>query len=55
MAVVRNATMPDQKIVIGQLDNIFDETTAAGMTSPCLIIVGEVVSLHEQLKWYREA
>jgi uroporphyrin-III C-methyltransferase/precorrin-2 dehydrogenase/sirohydrochlorin ferrochelatase len=55
VAVVRNATMPDQKIVIGQLANIFDKTTAAGMTSPCLIIVGEVVSLHEQLKWYRDA
>ncbi|MCP4002345.1 MAG: uroporphyrinogen-III C-methyltransferase [Gammaproteobacteria bacterium] len=55
VAVVRNATMPNQKIVIGTLANIFDKSTAAGMTSPCLIIVGEVVNLHEQLKWYREA
>ena len=55
VAVVHNATMLDQKIVIGQLSDISDKVAAAEMASPCLIIVGEVVSLHDQLKWYRES
>ena len=55
VAVVHNATLPDQRIVIGTLADIHDRVTAAAMASPCLIIVGQVVSLHERLKWYREA
>ena len=52
VAVVHNATMPDQKIVIGELNDIYDKAIAAEMVSPCLIIIGKVVSLHDQLKWF---
>jgi len=55
VAVVRNATMPDQQIVLGTLTDISDKVMAAEMTSPCLIIVGEVVQLHDQLNWYSKS
>jgi uroporphyrin-III C-methyltransferase/precorrin-2 dehydrogenase/sirohydrochlorin ferrochelatase len=55
VAVVHNATLPDQKILIGELADIADQVIAAKMTSPCLIIIGEVVRLHDQLNWYNKS
>ncbi len=52
VAVVHNATLPDQDIVIGALMNIAERVKVAGLVSPALIIVGEVVGLHDRLNWY---
>ena len=54
VAVIYNGTMPDQTIVIGDLTNISGKVKAAELVSPSLIIIGEVVSLHERLNWYGE-
>ncbi len=51
VAVVQNGTLPDQTIVVGVLDDIAGKVEAAGLSSPALIIVGEVVRLREQLSW----
>jgi len=32
-----------------------ERVKTSGFTSPCLIIVGEVVNLHRQLAWYSPA
>ncbi len=49
VAVVRHATRKDQSILIGNLESIFEQVTRAKITSPAMIIIGEVVRLHEQI------
>jgi uroporphyrin-III C-methyltransferase len=46
-AVVQHATRPDQRIVTGPLAELPALATRAGLRAPTLIIVGEVVALHE--------
>ncbi|MCL6583499.1 MAG: precorrin-4 C(11)-methyltransferase [bacterium] len=41
--VVQKATLPDEKIVRGRLENIADLVQAAGIKSTALILVGEVL------------
>lgn len=48
-AIVRRATLADQQTLIADLASLADRVAAAGLTSPALIVVGEVVSLHERL------
>jgi uroporphyrin-III C-methyltransferase/precorrin-2 dehydrogenase/sirohydrochlorin ferrochelatase len=52
VAVIHKGTTPEQRIVIGQLDNINKKVRHAGLKPPSLIIVGSVVSLHPQLRWF---
>lgn len=48
-AVVRHATLPSQQIVSGTLDNLTAKASAAGMSAPALIVIGDVVALRSQL------
>ena len=54
VAVVRWASTPEQRSVVGTLDTIVDIVKDAGITPPSLIIVGEVVSLKESVDWYEK-
>lgn len=54
VAVVRWASTPEQRSVVGTLDTIADVVKDAGITPPSLIIVGEVVSLKETVDWYEK-
>lgn len=54
VAVVMKGTTSKQKKVIGTLQNIRDKVEKAGLVSPCIIAVGEVVSLNEKLNWYEK-
>ncbi|NVJ51387.1 MAG: uroporphyrinogen-III C-methyltransferase [Gammaproteobacteria bacterium] len=49
VAVVQNATRPDQKVVIGTLETIADKVQQAKLSSPAMIIIGEVVALYDEL------
>lgn len=49
-AVVRHATLPDQQVVTGTLANLPRLVRDAALSSPALIVVGEVVTLHERLQ-----
>ena len=51
-AVVMRGTSSKQKKVIGTLENISDKAKEANLKSPCIIVVGEVVSLEKELSWY---
>ncbi|MEJ8836540.1 uroporphyrinogen-III C-methyltransferase [Ramlibacter sp. AN1133] len=51
-AVVEQGTLPEQRVVAATLATLADEVAAAGLASPCLTIVGEVVRLREQLAWF---
>lgn len=46
IAIIQNATRPDQLVLTGTLDNIEEKVKSAGIVSPALIIIGEVVKLH---------
>ncbi|MFT7685285.1 MAG: uroporphyrin-III C-methyltransferase/precorrin-2 dehydrogenase/sirohydrochlorin ferrochelatase [Candidatus Azotimanducaceae bacterium] len=49
VAVISKGTTPEQRTVIGDLSSITELVKKAALARPTLIIVGEVVSLHETL------
>lgn len=55
IAIVQDGTIASQKVLTGTLADLPAKVAASGFTSPCLIIVGEVVRLHASLAWYPPA
>ncbi len=51
-AVVQQGTTLDQRVVDGTLTDLSERVAAAGLRSPCLIIVGDVVRLRGELAWF---
>lgn len=51
-AVVSSGTLQGQRVVAGTLGTLPALVAAAGLESPCLTIVGEVVRLRGQLSWF---
>ena len=54
VAVIRWGTYDHQETCIGTLANIAELVARVRITSPALIVVGEVVKLHEKLHWFEE-
>ncbi len=52
IAVISQATTPNQKIYIGSFDDYETELKGETYLSPSLVIVGKVVGLHESFKWF---
>ncbi len=52
VAVVRWASMPYQRSVVGTLDTIADIVKDKGIKPPALTIVGDVVNYRKKLDWY---
>ena len=53
--VVMRGTTSKQRKVIGTLENICKKVREAKLESPCIIVVGDVVSLNEKLSWYENS
>lgn len=53
-AVVMRGTTSKQKKVIGQLHDIKEKALEAGLSSPCIIVIGEVVKFNNKLNWYEK-
>ena len=51
-AVIRWGTYDAQQTVTGTLRTIANDAQGVGMRSPAVIVVGEVVTLRERLKWF---
>ena len=51
-AVVQQATLPQQRVVVGTLADLPQRTEAAGLKPPTLVIVGDVVRLRDSLNWF---
>ena len=51
IAVIQNGTLKDQKVIIGNFDNIRKKMDDAYIKPPAVIIIGEVVSLADKIKW----
>jgi uroporphyrin-III C-methyltransferase len=51
-AVIEQGTLAQQRVVASTLSDLAANVAAAGLKSPCLTIVGEVVRLRDQLAWF---
>lgn len=52
VALVRWASTPHQETLTGTLADIAERVAACGFRPPAVIIIGEVVDLREQLRWF---
>lgn len=52
IALVQKGTTPDQKVLVGTLENMDKVLEGEEIRPPTLIIVGEVVQLRDKLKWF---
>jgi len=53
-AVIRWGTRSEQQVVQGTLSDIVQKVKEAGLTSPAVIVLGQVVKLRDKLKWFEE-
>lgn len=51
-AVISKGTRFDQRTVVGTLRNIEPLVAAANLETPALIVVGDVVKLHDTINWF---
>lgn len=51
-ALISRASTPDQRTLVATVATIADVVAADPPATPALIVVGEVVRLREQLRWY---
>ncbi len=54
VAVVRWASTPIQRSVVGTLETITEVVREAGIKPPALVIVGEVVKLRKSIDWFEK-
>ena len=52
VALIQSGTLPEQKTLVGRLDNIVRKAEDENFKSPAVIVVGEVVNLRDRLKWF---
>lgn len=53
IALIQQATTQNQKVVIGTLETLPQQLQHTNIQPPSLIIIGEVVKLHEKLAWFK--
>ena len=53
IALIQQGTTANQKVLIGTLATMPEIVKANPVVPPTLIIVGEVVTLHEKLQWFK--
>jgi len=51
-AVIRDGTLPTQLTVAGTLKNIAKKASEAGITAPAVIVIGRVVDMRRDLRWF---
>jgi uroporphyrinogen III methyltransferase/synthase len=52
VAVIAQGCSAAQQVVVGTLADITARVSATNLPSPAIIVVGEVVALRDELKWY---
>lgn len=53
VALIEKGTTREQRVLIADLSSIADIVAANDVHAPTLFIVGEVVKLHDHLKWFK--
>lgn len=54
IAIIENGTLPNEKIVIGDISNIGHLAEENKIKSPAIIVIGEVVSLHKEYNFLKQ-
>ncbi|RWS45402.1 uroporphyrin-III methyltransferase, partial [Arcobacter suis] len=49
-AVISKGTTKEQEVVVGTLEDITNKSK--NLPTPAMIIIGEVVTLREQIRWF---
>lgn len=52
VAIIHWGTMAEQKTVVGNLETIVDIAREEQISNPSIILVGDVVNLREEIKWF---
>ncbi len=52
VALIQWGTWPQQSTITGCLENVVERARDAGLDPPVVAIIGEVVGLREQLRWF---
>lgn len=52
VAVIQEGTRPSQRTVVGTLGTIANAVRTSGLEAPAIVVVGDVVSLREELRWF---
>jgi uroporphyrinogen III methyltransferase/synthase len=52
VAVIRWGTLPKQRTILGKVGDIAETIESMGLMPPAVIVVGEVVGLHEKIDWF---
>ncbi|MFT6733776.1 MAG: uroporphyrin-III C-methyltransferase/precorrin-2 dehydrogenase/sirohydrochlorin ferrochelatase [Polaribacter sp.] len=55
VAVIENGTRVDQRVFTGSIEKLTSVVEKNSIKSPAIIIVGEVVTLHESLSWFNQS
>lgn len=51
-AIISHASLPTQQVLIGTLEDIAEQQASANLPTPALLIMGEVVNLHQEFAQY---
>ena len=51
-AIIAQATTPNQRVITATLATMIDASSKANVSSPALLVVGDVVALHSTLAWF---
>lgn len=54
-AIISHASLPTQQVLIGTLEDIAEQQASANLPTPALLIMGEVVNLHQEFAQYNLA
>ncbi|MCM3570854.1 uroporphyrinogen-III C-methyltransferase [Neobacillus mesonae] len=54
IALIQWGTLTDQRTVVGTLETIEELAAKSQISNPSMIVIGEVVRLHEKLNWFEE-
>jgi uroporphyrin-III C-methyltransferase len=55
VAIIHWGTMPEQRTVVGTLETIVEIAREQRIENPSIILVGDVVNIREQVRWYDQA
>lgn len=54
VAIIENSTLENQRIIIGEIDNIVKKSKQENIKPPAIVIIGDTVNLNESIEWYSQ-